>query len=239
MSQEQWQWPAWQTSANWCPMVPTEPPPRCCSRASLATSSCHLGSSRSQLGVRLSWGRARSWRSDRLSHSRLRSLDNSPLLYWSSYLQVRILLILNKSSECNERNISGQRIVQQVSLNPGNINCNIVNKSGIVTPSASGPTATQIVGSGGGVSPAPNSIPQTATSPQSSSMAPAPTGPPESQMLVQLSNHQSDGVSPHFLLANTNQKSGLVSQQMMTGSLNQSTLNNKLRQQRKQSLKWH
>ena len=113
--------------------------------------------------------------------------------------------------------------MQQVSLNPGNINCNIVNKSGIVTPSASAPTAT-------GVSPAP-----TATSPQSSSMA--PTGP-ESQMLVQLSNHQSDGVSsPHFLLANTNQKSGLVSQQMMTGSLNQSTLNNKLRQQRKQSLK--
>ena len=149
------------------------------------------------------------------------------------------LWILNKSIECNGRNISGQRIVQQVSLNPGNINCNIVNKSGIVTPSASGPTATQIVGSGGGVSPAPNSIPQTATSPQSSSMAPAPTGPPESQMLVQLSNHQSDGVSPHFLLANTNQKSGLVSQQMMTGSLNQSTLNNKLRQQRKQSLKWH
>ena len=69
----------------------------------------------------------------------------------------------------------------------------------------------------------------------------ANTGGQESPMLVQL-NHQNDsGGGAHFLLTNSNQKSGLVNQpiggQMMTGTLNQSTLNNKIRQQRKQSLK--
>ena len=104
-----------------------------------------------------------------------------------------------------------------MSLNPGNINCNLVTaKSGVATP------------------PAPPSL--SPSVPSSSSLA-APGS--ESPMLVQLSHQSESGA--HFLLANTNQKSGLVSQplggQMMTGSLNQSTLNNKIRQQRKQSLK--
>jgi len=44
-----------------------------------------------------------------------------------------------------------------------------------------------------------------------------------------------DSGGAHILLSN--QKSGLVGQQMMTGTLNQASLNNKIRQQRKQSLK--
>ena len=112
--------------------------------------------------------------------------------------------------------LSGPQIVRQVSLNPGNINCNLVNKSGVASV------------------PAPASL---SPSVPSSSLAPAPGS--ESPMLVQLSHGSESGT--HFLLANTQQKSGIVSQplggQMMTGSLNQSTLNNKIRQQRKQSLK--
>ena len=51
------------------------------------------------------------------------------------------------------------------------------------------------------------------------------------------SPHQAEAGQGNILLAN--QKSGLVGQQMMTGALplNQATLNNKIRGQRKQSLK--
>ena len=62
----------------------------------------------------------------------------------------------------------------------------------------------------------------------SSPSAPAPPSP-------SVTSPQSDSGQAHILLAN--QKSGLVGQQMMTGTLNQATLNNKIRQQRKQSLK--
>ena len=108
--------------------------------------------------------------------------------------------------------LPGQRLVQQVNLNPGSI------KSGVTTSTV---TASPVQG---GVSPA---LP--------------PATPPAQEMLVQL-NHQNDASGAHFLLTNTNQKSAaLVNQpigsQMMTGSINQSTLNNKIRQQRKQSLK--
>ena len=118
--------------------------------------------------------------------------------------------------------------MRQVSLNPGSIKCSLVTKS----PGAASPAQ-------------PPALP--ASPAQASSSAAASAGPgPESPMLVQL-NHgpgseaaAAAAAAPHFLLANTGQKSGLVTPQlggqMMTG-LNQSTLNNKIRQQRKQSLK--
>ena len=86
-----------------------------------------------------------------------------------------------------------QQLVRQVSLNPGGLNCNLVNKSS----------------------------PATASSPSPSQASP----------------HQAEAGQGNILLAN--QKSGLVGQQMMTGTLplNQATLNNKIRGQRKQSLK--
>ena len=109
---------------------------------------------------------------------------------------------------------SGQQIVRQVSLNPGNINCNIVNKTQAVSSTSLSASAV--------------SSPHTSSSSNSSE---------SSQMLVHL-NHQQDS-APHFLLAgNSNQKSSSgLSGQMMTGTLNQATLSNKIRQQRKQSLK--
>ena len=121
----------------------------------------------------------------------------------------------------NAPRVAGQQLVRQVSLNPGSINCSLVTKS----PGAASPA-----------------LPASPAQPSSSASAAAGPGP-ESPMLVQL-NHgpgsDAAAAAPHFLLANTGQKSGLVTPQlggqMMTG-LNQSTLNNKIRQQRKQSLK--
>ena len=126
----------------------------------------------------------------------------------------------------NAPRVAGQQLVRQVSLNPGSINCSLVTKS----PGAASPAQ-------------PPALPASPAQPSSSASAAAGPGP-ESPMLVQL-NHgpgsDAAAAAPHFLLANTGQKSGLVTPQlggqMMTG-LNQSTLNNKIRQQRKQSLKW-
>jgi len=123
---------------------------------------------------------------------------------------------------------SGQQLVRQVSLNPGQVS--------LVQQGGPGPAAAKAVVAAAPATPGSPAIP----SPQ------PPQHAPDSPMVVL--NHQPDA-HPHFLLASGQKTAGLVAPgqlgpgQIMSGTINQAgvmatnTPHLKIRQQRKQSLK--